>query len=135
MFVARAAVETGDADTVWRVLRWMRQTPGGTAGSWFEFYGPRMAPPFPQVGIIPWTWAELVLLFVHHILGVRPGAQGILVRPRLLPGLRHVEARLPIGTGWLDLTLHADASAPLVSKVIDMPSGTTRLTLPVRTMP
>jgi hypothetical protein len=134
LFVARAAVETGDADTVWRILRWMREVPGGAAGSWFEFYGPRIAPPFPQVGIIPWTWAEMVLLFVHHVLGVRPGAQGVFLRPRLLPGLRHVEARLPIGDGWLDLALQADPSAPDVSKVIDLPSGTTRLTFPVRTM-
>jgi hypothetical protein len=134
LFVARAAVEAGDAGTVWRILQWMRQATGGAAGSWFEFYGPRMAPPFPQVGIVPWTWAELVLLFVHHILGVRPGAQGIVLRPHLLPGLRHVEARLPIGTGWLDLTLHADPAAPLASKIIEIPSGTTRLTVPVRTM-
>ena len=122
------------ASPVWRILRWMREVTGGTAGSWCEFYGPRISPPFPQVGIVPWTWAELVLLFVHHVLGVRPGAQGIFLRPRLLPGMRRVEARLPIGTGWLDLTLQADPSAPAVSKVIDLPSGTARLTLPVRTM-
>ncbi len=134
LFVARAGIETAQPDITWRVLRWMRQTTGGTAGAWFEFYGPRMAPPFPQVGIVPWTWAEMVLLFVYHILGVRPGAMGVFLRPRLLPGLRRADARLPIGNGWLDLTLHADASAPIVSTVIDVPTGITRLTVPTGTL-
>lgn len=134
LFVARAAVEAGRSESVWRTLRWLRAVAGGASGAWFEFYGERFAPPFPQVGVIPWTWAEIVLLFVHHILGVRPGARGIHIRPRLLPGLQHVEARLPIGSGWLDLTLHANESASPVSTVIDRPDGTTRLSLAVRTL-
>jgi GH15 family glucan-1,4-alpha-glucosidase len=108
VFVARAAVEAGDSDRVWRILRWMMTTAGASAGSWFEFNGPRIAPPFPQVGVIPWTWAELVLLCVHHVLGVRPGADGVHVRPRLLAGLQRVEARLPVRDGWLRLDLRAD---------------------------
>jgi hypothetical protein len=104
-------------------------------GAWFEFYGQRFAPPFPQVGIIPWTWAELVLLFVHHILGVRPGARGVHIRPRLLAGLQHVEARLPVGAGWLDLSLHAAESASPVSTIVDRPTGTTRLNFSVRALP
>ena len=80
-------------------------TDGSASGAWFEFNGPRLAPPFPQVGIIPWTWAELILLFVHHVLGVRPGADGIRVRPRLLPGMRGVDARIPVRDGWLSLEL------------------------------
>ena len=69
--------------------RWLGRVPGSRAGSWFEFYGPRPVPPYPQVGIIPWTWAELVFLFVHHMLGVRPGDGWLgLHPPRLLPGWR-----------------------------------------------
>jgi hypothetical protein len=96
LFVARAAFETGQDERVWRVLRWLDSVPGAAAGSWFEFYGPRVAPPFPQVGIIPWTWAETIFLLVHHLLGVRPEACGIRLRPRLLSGLEHVTAVLPI---------------------------------------
>jgi hypothetical protein len=135
LFVARAHVEAGRSAPVWRTLRWMRAISGGVSGAWFEFYGQRYAPPFPQVGIVPWTWAELVLLFVHHILGVRPGAHGIYLRPRLLAGLQHVEARIPVGSGWIDLALHADESAAPVSTVVACPTGTTRLTIPVRTLP
>ena len=134
LFVARANVEAGRSASVWRTLRWMRAVDGGLSGAWFEFYGPRCAPPFPQVGIVPWTWAELVLLFVHHVLGVRPGANGIYLRPRLPAGLQHVEATIPVGSGWLDLTLHADEAAAPVSTVVACPAGRTRLTIPVRTL-
>ena len=51
---------------VWRVIRWLGLVPGAAAGSWFEFYGPRVAPPFPQVGVVPWTWAEMMFLLVQQ---------------------------------------------------------------------
>jgi hypothetical protein len=112
IFVARAAIEAGDSARAWRVLRWLGATAGAPAGSWFEFNGPRIAPPFPQVGVIPWTWAELVILFVHHVLGVRPRPEGVVVRPRLLSGMGRVEARLPILEGWLDVNLRTDEKGP-----------------------
>ena len=135
VFVARAAVEAGESEPAWRVLRWLHSIPGATPGAWFEFYGPRIAPPFPQVGIIAWTWAELILLFVHHVLGVRPQEDGIHVHPRLLSGLTHVEARLPVRNGWLDLDFRADATAaPDQVFVVPYSSGETRLSRSVRTL-
>jgi hypothetical protein len=135
VFVARAAVEAGESEPAWRVLRWLNSIPGSIPGSWFEFYGPRIAPPFPQVGVVPWTWAELVLLFVHHVLGVRPQEDAIHVRPRLLSGLTHVEARLPIRDGWLALDLCADAAdAPCQTFVVPYSSSETRLSRSVRTL-
>ena len=112
VFVARASIETGASAQVWRVLRWLNQTAGAPSGAWFEFNGPRLSPPFPQVGIIPWTWAELTLLLVHHILGVRPGAADLRVRPRLPAGLTHVHARLPVRDGWLRVDLRSSPEAP-----------------------
>jgi len=103
LFVARAAVEAGLDDRAWRVLRWLDSVPGAAAGSWFEFYGPRVAPPFPQVGIVPWTWAELFFLLVHHVLGVRPETNGLRLRPRLLAGLERVKASIPVRGRWLRL--------------------------------
>ncbi len=92
LFVARAAVEAGDDEKVWRVLRWLGEVPGANAGTWFEFYGRRLAPPFPQVGIVVWNWAELIVLYVQHILGVQPQEHGLRIRPRLLSGTRGAEA-------------------------------------------
>lgn len=91
LFVARAYAEAGDGEKVWRVLRWLDSVPGGKSGAWFEFYGPRPSPPCPQVGVIPWTWAEMLLLLVHHVVGFRPGAEGITLRPHLLPGIDYIE--------------------------------------------
>jgi hypothetical protein len=96
LFVARAAVEMGEMETVRRILDWLASVPGAKAGSWLEFYGKRQSPPFPQVGITPWTWAEMIILVVHHLLGVRPGASGLVLRPRLLPGIGRVRAEFSL---------------------------------------
>jgi hypothetical protein len=62
-------------------------------------------PPYPQVGIIPWTWAELIILVVHHVLGVRPGEGFLSLQPKLLPGLERMEADLPLRGGRLELAV------------------------------
>ena len=136
VFVARALVEAGESTRAWRILRWLSTTAGSVSGAWFEFNGPRIAPPFPQVGIIPWTWAELVVLVVHHILGVRPEAAGIRVRPRLLAGTRGVDANIPVRDGWLRLELRADPAAPAdASFLVPYRAGDMNLVARVRTLP
>lgn len=105
LFVARAALEAGRFDRAWDVLNWLASAPGSRAGVWFEFFGPRKSPPAPQVGVIPWAWAELVCFFVHHLLGVRPASDGLLLRPRLLPGMNEATASLRLGEHRLHLNL------------------------------
>jgi hypothetical protein len=105
LFVARAALEAGQPAKTRHVLDWLGRVPGGRAASWFEFYGPRPVPPYPQVGIIPWTWAEIVFLVVHHMLGVRPGADFLSLRPRLIPGVDRMDAELPLRDGRLELSV------------------------------
>lgn len=94
LFVARAAAEAGDGAKVARVLDWLGSVAGANAGTWFEFYGRRLAPPFPQVGIVVWNWAELVILYVRHILGVKPEEHGLRIQPRLLEGVKRLDATL-----------------------------------------
>lgn len=110
LFVARAYAEARDDAKVWRILRWLAETHGGRSGAWFENHGPRFAPPFPQVGIVPWTWAELVSLVVHHLLGVRPDGHGVTLRPWLLAGLTEMDASLRVGEHRLRLTVRRAAS-------------------------
>ena len=105
LFIARAGLEMRLFDTVWRILNWLDTVPGAGAGTWFEFYGKRLAPPFPQVGIVPWTWAEMVILFVHHILGVQPQEGGLRLRPKLLPKLNRISGSFPLRNGRLELTV------------------------------
>ncbi|MGH7595149.1 MAG: hypothetical protein ACREOI_02305, partial [bacterium] len=105
LFITRAYLENGNYAKVTRALRWLAQVQGGEAGTWFEFYGPRPVPPCPQVGITPWTWAEMIIFFVHHLLGVRPEIDHLLIRPRLLPELKSVKARLRVHSHWIDLEI------------------------------
>ena len=105
MFIARAYLEAGDDEKVWRVLRWLASAPGGQAGSWLEFYGPRPVPPYPQVGIPPWTWAEIICFFIHHLIGVRPRGDELILRPRLLNGLNRARAIIGVRDHRIDLTV------------------------------
>ncbi|MBU1702007.1 MAG: hypothetical protein KJ970_12580 [Candidatus Eisenbacteria bacterium] len=92
--IAAAYFENGDDEKVWRALEWIGSAPGSRSGSWFEFYGPSPVPPYPQVGVIPWTWAEIVRFHIHHLLGVRPELDHLILRPRLLPGMKSMSADL-----------------------------------------
>lgn len=101
----------------------MNSLSGALSGSWFEFYGERLAPPFPQVGITPWTWAEMLLLLVHHIIGVHPQVEHLRIQPKLLPGVNRVQASFPLRNTRLDLCierkaqqvpLHVDSNSPVL---------------------
>ncbi len=119
IFVARAAAEAGRPEVVGRVIDWLSSLPGAAAGSWFEFYGERASPPSPQVGIIPWTWAEMIVLVVHHILGLRPDESGLSLHPRLLPGLERVRAEVPFRGRRLRLDYRAAPKSGEVEARLD----------------
>jgi hypothetical protein len=112
LFVARAYLEAGDHEKVWRILDWLQHVQGGKSGSWLEFYGKRSVPPLPPIGIVPWNWAELTIFFVHHLLGIRPTPTELVLRPRLLTGLDLMEARIPLRGTVLQMTVRRTAGAP-----------------------
>jgi hypothetical protein len=135
LFVARACVEAGDDANVWRILRWLAAAPGNVAGSWFEFFGDRIAPPYAQVGIVPWTWAEMISLYVHHLLGVRPDLQGVTLRPHLLDGLERMDASVRVHGRQVKLQVmtaasHADRGALIGERRIEWTDRGVRLPLP-----
>jgi len=105
MFVARAYLEMGDHKKVWRALEWLYNVQGGKAGTWFEVYCNRPVPPLPPVGVTPWNWAEILIFFVHHLLGVRPGEKELVIRPKLLSGLKEARARVKVRGKWITLHL------------------------------
>ncbi|MDH7516153.1 MAG: hypothetical protein QHI48_09795 [Bacteroidota bacterium] len=96
VIIARAALEMGDGTRARKVIDWLAGTQGGKAGAWWEFYGDRPTPPLPPVGITPWTWAEIVMLGVTNLLGVRPQTREIVIRPRALAGVRECRTALTI---------------------------------------
>lgn len=135
LFIARAYLEAGDSDRTWRVLRWLESVSGGRSGAWFEYYGPRPVPPLPPVAVIPWTWAEIVTLVVHHVLGVRPHAQGVTVRPKLLEGLKDVRAALRMNGHAFSLRIRSGMgreAAFVDGREIEFRSGEARMARPQR---
>jgi hypothetical protein len=87
LYIARANVEAGNSVKVWQVLNWLETIHGGLSGGWFERYGPSITPPAPPVCITGWTWAEVVMLVVQHIMGLRPDLNRLILRPRLISGI------------------------------------------------
>ncbi|MCG8606513.1 hypothetical protein MJD09_16205 [bacterium] len=95
LIIAKANVESKNYGNVTKVLEWLNTLPGALSGSWFEMYGPRIAPPYAQLGILPWAWAEVLALFIHHIIGFQPKDNYLRFRPRAYPGMGNIQARLP----------------------------------------
>jgi hypothetical protein len=95
LLVARAAIEAGRPAEARRVLDWLAGLPSAASGAWFEMHGDRISPPYAQIGIIPWAWAEMVMLCVRHIAGIRAAEDAIVLRPRLIPGLNRVSGNVP----------------------------------------
>jgi len=92
VMVARAHAEAGNDDKVWRVLDWLTNLSCGKSGSWFERMGPSITPPAPPVGIVGWIWYEIMALYVHQIVGLRPELDRLVVRPRLIKGLDDIHS-------------------------------------------
>lgn len=95
VYIARAYLERGDYDKVWRAIHWLASLPEYPSGAFFEMYGNRIAPPYAQNGIVPWNWAEMIMLVMKHILGFQPEEDAIRIRPRLLPGLNGAKGSVP----------------------------------------
>ncbi len=95
LFMARAYMEMRKYDKVERVAQWLARLPQYESGSYFEMYGARIAPPYAQNGIIPWTWAEILMLVMKNILGFQLEENAFRFRPRLLPQMAQVTGSLP----------------------------------------
>jgi hypothetical protein len=109
MFVARAALECGDYQRAERALAWIIEE-GGPTLTWFEhkryFAKKKGDPGWHARGIVPWpAYGEIPVFFVHHMLGFRPAQDKLVIRPRLFPEMRSVEARLRYRGGWVNLRI------------------------------
>ena len=127
----RAYAEMGDWDKVWRGVDWLLNVQGARAGTWFEFYGERPSPPLLQVSYIPWNWAELMMFLVSHLLGVVPTLDGVRIRPRLMPGVDKMDARLPLNGHTLTLRVARDKGTPLPAPGLRIARPTSDVTVEV----
>jgi hypothetical protein len=112
LLVARANLEAGNDDRVWRVLRWLADLNPQKSGSWFERVGQSITPPMPPVGIICWAWYEILALFIWHVAGVRPEVGHCLIKPKLLKGLDRLTVRVPLRGGEVRLKVDRGAGIP-----------------------
>jgi len=122
IYIARACMENGDSSRVWRVIRWLASLPQFPSGAFFEMYGDRSAPPYAQNGIVPWNWAEMIMLVIENILGFRPEENQIRFRPRLLPGMSAVRGSVRFRSCRIHFDLSADATVVQPEFIVD---GTT----------
>ena len=133
MLIVRANFEACNDEKVWRGLNWLLKAPGGEAGAWFECYADRPVPPLPPLGIVPWTWAEIVMFVVHHLVGVRPSPNELVIHPRLLNGLRSVKTSLMVRGQTVNLTIvkaDKEPSALVNGKNVPLMNGLLKLPLP-----
>jgi len=105
LFIARSYIETGNFEKMWRILQWLNTVPGALSGSWFEFYGQHLEPHFSHVGITPWTWAEILILLIYHIIGIQPEVDHLRIRPKLFPGIEKIEASFPLRDGKINIEI------------------------------
>ena len=119
VFITRAYFEHGQDEKVWRALNWLNSLVGAVSGSWFEFYGPRVSPPCPQVGITPWTWAEIMMLYMHHIFGLRPHINSVTLRPRLLSGMDRMQGTFTVRNSTIHVQVVRAAKDQPPSCLID----------------
>lgn len=106
LFVARANLEAKNYERVWRILNWLYNINGGKSGGWFEYYSvEQLTPPLPPVGIIGWTWAEMISLFVYHILGFRPELENLTIKPNLLSGVNLISSSIKVRNILVDLDI------------------------------
>lgn len=137
MMIVRAYFEAGNDEKVWRGLDWMLSTPGGKAGSWFECHADRPVPPLPPLGIVPWTWAEIVMFFVHHMVGVRPSKNELTIRPRLLSSQNSVKTSVTVRSQRIEITITRTGKEPgatVDGKQVPLVAGVLRLPLPKKPM-
>jgi hypothetical protein len=120
MFIARAYLENENQPKVLRALQWMYDK-ARVSGSWFESYCWRPSPPLPPISIIPWTWAENIVFFIHHLIGLRPLKDKIIIRPKLLDLTSKIDAKFTVKNTTFKLIIQKkkdlDASYAVVNKV------------------
>jgi hypothetical protein len=109
----QAALDRRDFDLAAARIAWLGRLPGSRAGSWFTAYDDEGEPARGDgrdADVSVRAWAEIIRLSASHILGIRPAEDGVHVRPRLLPGIDHLGARLRVRRMALRLDIDADES-------------------------
>jgi hypothetical protein len=134
MLVARASAAAGEYDRVWRVLEWLDRV-AGRSGSWFERCAQSITPPMPPVGIVGWTWYEIINLCSHHVAGFRPDIDALTVKPRLPDRIDTLTSVHAVRGARVHLSVHRGSgkgSATVNGKDVPVEQGAVRIPYPRR---
>jgi len=110
--MARAHAVAGNDETVWRILEWFGTIHGGHSGAWFERYGQSITPPMPPVGVVSWTWYELIGLCVRDLAGFQPETDHVMIHPHLLKGVTAMRLSVPVRGGLVYLEVYRSEGGP-----------------------
>lgn len=134
MLVARASAAAGEYDRMWRVLEWLDRT-AGRSGSWFERCAQSITPPMPPVGVVGWTWYEIINLCSHGIAGFRPELDALTVKPRLPDRIEALTSTHTVRGAQVHLTVRRGAGPPRAAadgRPIPVEGGAVRIPYPKR---
>lgn len=134
MLVARASAAAGQYDRMWRVLEWLDRT-AGRSGSWFERYAQSITPPMPPVGVVGWTWYEIINLCSQGIAGFRPEIDALTVKPRLPDRIDALSSTHTVRGAVVHVTVRRGAGTPRAmadGREITVQGGAVRVPYPKR---
>ena len=121
--VAAAEIESGLRERGLETTIWLADR-AGAGGCWLEYYGERRTPPFPPVGIIVWGWAQYMLLYTRHLLGITITAERIRIAP-CISGIEHVirqgSRSIRLSTRGLERATIDGRPAELVDGAVEIP--------------
>lgn len=125
--VAAAELEAGNHERALETVAWLAES-AGAGGSWFEYYGERRAGHFPPVGLIVWGWAQYMILYTRHLLGIRIEADALTIAPRI----SDVEHVILHGSHSIRLSIHGLTSATIDGVPVEIIDEKIRIALPLQ---
>jgi cellobiose phosphorylase len=89
----------------------------------------------PPVGVVGWTWYEIINLCSHHVAGVRPDIDALTVQPRLPDRIERLTSVHGVRGARVHLSVHRGSgkgSATVNGKDVPVEQGAVRIPYPRR---
>lgn len=125
-WIAEAELRAGLMDRGRETTEWLLAK-AGAGGSWFEYHGERESPPFPPVGVIPWAWAQYLLLVVRGWMGIEFDTERLRIAPRMT-GFEH---ELRVGEQTVSITVNGLTRAIVNGNTVKLTSEGMDIALPI----
>ena len=125
-WMAEAELRTGAVEAARETTSWLHER-AAEAGTWMEYYGERLSPPYPPIGIILWGWGQYLLLAIRGWYGLRIEPTHLFLEPRVTPW----RLQLQISGHQLSIAVNGTEHATINGEVIPCHDGAIRVALPL----